>query len=148
MTSPRTAQAFTNLENPRFSPLQPGSQQDPQKPSDFPTNEGGGPSLSLEQARYLQRMNQNAVRQAQAYKNNVSRQPNMSEKEKYAQRMEEQAQPNGAVFQGGLDAAGKNVPLGKYVTQLEMKDPEARRRLKEMLEFQMNEKRKAEGINP
>ena len=32
------------------------------------------------------------------------------------------------------------VPLGKYVSQLEMKDPEARRRLKEMLEFQMKEK--------
>ena len=38
-----------------------------------------------------------------------------------------------------------NVPLGKYVSQLEMKDPEARRRLREMLEFQMKEKKVQQG---
>lgn len=41
----------------------------------------------------------------------------------------------------GIAAAKRNVPLGKYVSQLEMKDPVARRRLKEMLEFQMKERK-------
>jgi len=35
----------------------------------------------------------------------------------------------------GALTAKKNEPLGKYISQLEMKNPEARRRLKEMLEF-------------
>ena len=36
---------------------------------------------------------------------------------------------------------GINQPLGKLVNQLEMKDPEARRRLREVLDQQMKEKR-------
>ena len=34
-----------------------------------------------------------------------------------------------------MTTGSPNQPLGKYVSQLEMKDPEARRRLREMLEF-------------
>lgn len=68
----------------------------------------------------------------------------MSEKEKYAQRIEDRSHTDGAIYQGGGESTGysaqSKVPLGKYVSQLEMKDPEARRRLKEMLEFQMKEK--------
>ena len=35
---------------------------------------------------------------------------------------------------------GRRIPLGKLVTQMEMRNPEARQQLKEMLEFQMREK--------
>ena len=40
---------------------------------------------------------------------------------------------------------GHNQPLGKLVNQLEMKDPEARRRLREVLDQQMKEKRAQEA---
>ena len=35
---------------------------------------------------------------------------------------------------------GRRIPLGKLVTQIEMRNPEARQQLKEMLEYQMREK--------
>ena len=62
----------------------------------------------------------------------------ISEKEKYWDSIEKQNDSASAIYMGGGEgalAAKKNVPLGKYISQLEMKDPEARRRLKEMLEF-------------
>ena len=62
----------------------------------------------------------------------------------YAESIEDFARANGAVYAGGGEHIIQNqssVPLGKYVSQVEMKDPEARRRLKEMLEFQMQEKK-------
>lgn len=84
-------------------------------------------------------MNRAALRQQETYKKNLSRSSNITEKEKYAQRIEQQKTAN-AIY-GGSDGGAPKQPLGKYVSQLEMKDPEARKRLKEMLEFQMNEKR-------
>lgn len=52
---------------------------------------------------------------------------------------------NGGYLQGGpISGAGqpidehKSRPLGKYVTQLEMKNPEARKRYRQMLDFQIN----------
>ena len=82
-------------------------------------------------------MNLAALRQQASYTNNAQRNA-VSEKEKYAQAIENQTQGTSAIYTGGGEsqiAAKKNLPLGKYVSQLEMKDPEARRRLKEMLEF-------------
>jgi hypothetical protein len=35
---------------------------------------------------------------------------------------------------------GRRIPLGKSVNSMEMRNPEARQHLKEMLEFQMREK--------
>lgn len=36
--------------------------------------------------------------------------------------------------------AGRKRPLGNYVSQMEMTNPEVRRELREMLEFQMRER--------
>lgn len=66
----------------------------------------------------------------------------MTEKEKYAKQLE------GELFsalgvkkgQGDVERGKRRIPLGKHVTQMEMTNPEARRQLKEMLEFQMKEK--------
>ena len=81
------------------------------------------------------------MRQADVYKKNVDRKE-ISAKEKYQQNIEEGKIGNqaGILTGGGESHAQAKMPLGKYVSQMEMKDPEARRRLREMLEFQMNEK--------
>ena len=83
--------------------------------------------VSLEQARYLERMNKASIRQNQNYRQNLSRASLMSEKEKYAQKLEQknnsmQAHYGGAptglanAGQRSLESGGKNVPLGKYVS--------------------------------
>ena len=85
-------------------------------------------------------MNNAALRQVEAYTQNASRRA-VSEKEKYALRVAENHYGAGAIYTGGGESHNQaKQPLGKFVSQLEMKDPEARRRLKEMLEFQMREK--------
>ena len=82
--SPKTQNMHTQQENPMFTEM--GADGVPQSQSYFPSHEnvGSGGTLSLEQARYLQRMNIAAVRQAEAYKSNVERQAMLTEKEKYA----------------------------------------------------------------
>ena len=77
----------------------------------------------------------------------MSRHSSQSKKEMYAESIENFESANGALYAGGGEQIIQNqssVPLGKYVSQVEMKDPESRRRLKEMLEFQMNEKKEVE----
>ena len=46
-------------------------------------------------------MNLAAYRQAESYKNSVSRQSDVSEKEKYAQRIGDQNLSSAAIFTGG-----------------------------------------------
>lgn len=64
MTSPKTAQMHTNMENPKF-----GKEQQyggvPQGHNYFPGNDVAvynNQNMSLEQARYLQRMNNAALK--------------------------------------------------------------------------------------
>ena len=68
----------------------------------------------------------------------------LTEKEKYAKHLETNENNIQANYmQAPIDreqAIGKNIPLGKYVTQMERTNPLARAQLKEMLEFQMAEK--------
>ena len=122
----------------------------PQGHSYFPDNDEAvvkNQQLSLEQARYLQRMNNAALRQQATLQKNMAMNGNISEKEKYAQRIEDNTRNSSAIYYGGGESnamAQKKMPLGKYVSQLEMKDPEARRRLREILELQMKEKQ----VNP
>ena len=88
----------------------------------------------------MHRMHNAAQCQTETYKRNLSRHSSQSKKDAYAESIEEYTRANGAVYAGGGEQiihGQSGVPLGKYVSQVEMKDPEARRRLKEMLEFQM-----------
>jgi hypothetical protein len=58
------------------------------------------------------------------------------EKEKYARYLEQELQAlhkNAALSDNSQ--SGRKIPLGKYVSQMEMTNPEARRQLREMLEF-------------
>ena len=94
-------------------------------------------------------MNLAALKQNASYMKNISRQSDLTEKEKYAQRIEDQIASSGSIYSGGVEnKSNLNVPLGKYVSQLEMKDPEARRRLREILELQMKEKESSLGNDP
>ena len=97
--------------------------------------------LSVEQARYLQRMNNAVIRQAASYKHNLTLHSG-TEKERYAQQIEEGSPNSKVLYQGGLEQNHSNSsqPLGKYVSQLEMKNPEARRQLRETLDSQIKEK--------
>ena len=71
----------------------------------------------------------------------------LSEKEKYAKRMEADMEVHLNLGAGdprqvhGL----QHQPLGKYSSQKEMNDPEARRRLKEVLDQQVRDKRASGG---
>ena len=92
--------------------------------------------VSLEQARYQDRLNKASLRQNHFYKQNLDRISLMSEKEKYAQSLE-QKQSMQAHYSGGAMSAieaTKTIPLGKYVSQMEMLQPGARQHLKEILE--------------
>lgn len=79
-----------------------------------------------------------------------------TEKEKYAASLESRNNSIQAQYGGGggtslamagirsLDVSNKFVPLGKYVSQMEMLQPNARNHLKEMLEQQMRDKQEAD----
>ena len=67
----------------------------------------------------------------------------MPEKEKYAQQLEYETELQAKMAQiesQQLNHGERRVPLGKVINQVEMTNPEARRYLKEMLEFQIFEK--------
>jgi hypothetical protein len=90
MTSPKTQQALTQIENPKFQAYDNTGVI--RGHSYFPGNDNAtfnNEHISLEQARYLQRMNQAALKQNASYIKNVSRQSDLTEKEKYAQRIED-----------------------------------------------------------
>lgn len=79
--------------------------------------------------------------QNQVYKFNIQKHNFMTEKEKYAKLLEsEVVQLPINNKDDNMMALGRRIPLGKLVTQMEMRNPEARQQLKEMLEFQMKEK--------
>lgn len=62
----------------------------------------------------------------------------MTEKEKYAKHLEQETHLVQLPINNKEDpnqAMGRRIPLGKLVTQMEMRNPEARQQLKEMLEF-------------
>ena len=75
------------------------------------------------------------------YKRNIIKQNFQTEKEKYAKHLENTVFSALGVKKGQYDVEkGRRIPLGKHVSQMEMTNPEARRQLREMLEFQMREK--------
>lgn len=106
-------------ENPKFKTFDASGV--PQGHSYFPDNDLAAinnNNLSLEQARYLQRMNQAALRQVETYTKNASRQ-SLTEKEKYAQKIEENHHGAGAIYTGGGEShiyGTSKQPLGKFVS--------------------------------
>ncbi len=71
----------------------------------------------------------------------------MTEKEKYAKHLEQDIYHVQLPINNSQSFdlnQGRRIPLGKLVTQMEMRNPEARQQLKEMLEFQMQEKKLAQ----
>lgn len=60
----------------------------------------------------------------------------MTEKEKYAKHLETDIYNVQLPINNKEESqGGRRIPLGKLVTQMEMRNPEARQQLKEMLEF-------------
>ncbi len=83
MQTPKTQNMLTQIENPMFKDY-----DGPKMADYFPDDQGvQSPQLSLEQARYMQRMNAAALRQQESYKQNANN-LRESEKEKYAQNVE------------------------------------------------------------
>ena len=57
-------------------------------------------------------------RQAETYKHHLGRQIDLTEKEKYAQRLGDQGRNSVNIYNGGgeTQVQGGNVPLGKYIS--------------------------------
>ena len=88
--------------------------------------------------RYLDRMKKTSEKQNMVYKHNIQKHNFLSEKEKFARHLEQDIYSVQLPVNNKEDPnmmQGRRIPLGKLVTQMEMRNPEARQQLKEMLEY-------------
>lgn len=88
--------------------------------------------------RYLDRMKKTSEKQNMVYKHNIQKHNFLSEKEKFARQLEQDIYSVQLPVNNKEDPSmmqGRRIPLGKLVTQMEMRNPEARQQLKEMLEY-------------
>jgi hypothetical protein len=100
-------------------------------------------NFSVEQMRYLDRMRRASEKQNFVYRQNINKNSYMTEKEKYAKLLEadtHSVQLPINVRDNMMQQPGRRIPLGKQVTQMEMRHPETRQHLKEMLQYQIREK--------
>ena len=91
----------------------------------------------------MERMRQASLKQNKVFQHNLDKRNYLPEKEKYAQQLEYETDLQAKMAQvesQQLNYGERRVPLGKVINQVEMTNPEARRYLKEMLEFQILEK--------
>lgn len=96
------------------------------------------PGISIEQMRYLNRMNKASLRQNYVYQSNLSKKDFVSEKEKYARLLEKDSLVTGIPLSSPTHMTSK-VGNGACAvpgqSQMEMRNPEARHHLKEMLQL-------------
>jgi hypothetical protein len=79
--------------------------------------------------RYLERMKKASLKQNQIYKSNLQKHIFMTEKEKYAKHLETDIYNVQLPINNKEETqmlGGRRIPLGKLVTQMEMRNPEAR----------------------